>query len=248
MTETKDKVIVITGASSGIGAETARVLAQKGAKIVLAARNEAKLKQVADTINQAGGTAVYCVTDVTDHGQVAALVQFALEKFHKIDVLFANAGLMPLSYLRENKYHEWDQTIDVNLKGVLYAIGEVIPIMEQQGGGQIIATDSIAGHRVSPGNAVYAGTKYALRAIMNGLRAEEGPTKCIRVAMISPGNVSTNLYTGSSNPEVQKSVHNAELNAGLVTKDIANAVAYAIEQPGNVEIDELILQSIHQKG
>ncbi|KRN28589.1 short-chain dehydrogenase reductase SDR [Lactobacillus selangorensis] len=248
MKNIENKVVLITGASSGIGAETAKLLAKDGAKVMLAARRADRLKELTDEINQNGGTAAYRATDVTDHGEVAALVQYTLEKFHRIDVLFANAGLMPLSYMRDNKFNEWDQMIDVNLKGLLYAVGEIVPIMEKQGSGQIIATDSIAGHKVFPGNAVYCGTKFAVRAVMNGLRAEEGPSKNIRVTMISPGDVDTELYTTTTDETMKQNIRQSETDRGLVSKDVANAVAYAISQPGNVVIDEVIMQSIKQQG
>lgn len=166
----KDKVVVITGASSGIGQATAEVLASAGANVVIGARRIDRLKQIAGEFSD--GQVLYQQTDVTQRDQVKSLVDLAVSKFGKLDVLYNNAGLMPLSQLAELKVNEWDRMIDVNLKGVLYGIAAALPIMIKQKHGHVITTDSVAGHVVHPGTAVYAGTKYAIQAVMDGLRQE----------------------------------------------------------------------------
>ncbi|MDN6712385.1 MAG: SDR family oxidoreductase, partial [Lacticaseibacillus paracasei] len=162
----KDKVVVITGASSGIGAATVQVLAQAGAKLVIGARRTERLAELAASFTD--GQVLYQQTDVTDQQQVKALIDLALDKFGHVDVLYNNAGLMPLSEMAELKVNEWERMIDVNIKGVLYGIASVLPPMIAQHSGQIITTDSVAGHIVHPGTAVYAGTKWAIQAIMAG--------------------------------------------------------------------------------
>ena len=166
----KGKVVVITGASSGIGAATAKLLAAKGAKVVLGARREERLQALSQAI---GDNAVYQVTDVTDRQQVRALIDLAVSKFGRVDVLYNNAGTMPQGNLSDREYDKWQMMLNVNIMGVLNGIGEVLPIMQKQHDGLIIATDSVAGHVVYPASAVYNGTKYAVRAIMEGLRQEE---------------------------------------------------------------------------
>ncbi|MFC6169637.1 SDR family oxidoreductase [Loigolactobacillus jiayinensis] len=241
----KNKVVVITGASSGIGAATAKELAKQGAKVVLGARRTERLEQLLTEITTAGGQAVTQQTDVTDHKQVQALVDLAVEKFGRLDVIFNNAGLMPLSKLHLLKVDEWDRMIDVNIKGVLYGIAAALPIMRQQGSGQIIATDSVAGHFVHPNTAVYAGTKFAVRTIMEGLRQEEGKNN-IRSMIVSPGAVETELYSTITDEKVRANTYNNERSYGLSDVDIANAVAYAIGQPENVNINEILLRPTKQ--
>ncbi len=187
----KDKVVVITGASSGIGQATAEVLASAGANVVIGARRIDRLKQIAGEFSD--GQVLYQQTDVTQRDQVKSLVDLAVSKFGKLDVLYNNAGLMPLSQLAELKVNEWDRMIDVNLKGVLYGIAAALPIMIKQKHGHVITTDSVAGHVVHPGTAVYAGTKYAIQAVMDGLRQEQVGNH-IKTTMISPGAVETELY------------------------------------------------------
>lgn len=179
----KGKVVVITGASSGIGAATAKLLAAKGAKVVLGARREERLQALSQAI---GDNAVYQVTDVTDRQQVRALIDLAVSKFGRVDVLYNNAGTMPQGNLSDREYDKWQMMLNVNIMGVLNGIGEVLPIMQKQHDGLIIATDSVAGHVVYPASAVYNGTKYAVRAIMEGLRQEE-KEHGIRSTIVSPG-------------------------------------------------------------
>ncbi|EJN54257.1 SDR family oxidoreductase [Loigolactobacillus coryniformis] len=241
----ENKVVIITGASSGIGAATAKVLAKKGAKVVLGARRAERLNELVATITATGGQAIAQVTDVTDKKQVQALADLAVAKFGRLDVLFNNAGLMPLSELHLLKVAEWERMIDVNIKGVLYGIAAALPIMHQQGGGQIIATDSVAGHFVHPNTAVYAGTKFAVRTIMEGLRQEEGKNH-IRAMIVSPGAVETELYSTITDPAVRENTYHNERSYGLKDIDVANAVAYAIDQPENVSINEILLRLTEQ--
>lgn len=241
-----DKVVVITGASSGIGEATANKLAQSGAKVVLGARRADRLDQLVTQIKQAGGQAIAQVTDVTDRNQVKSLIDLAVSEFGRLDVLYNNAGLMPISELHLLKVSEWDKMIDVNIKGVLYGIAAALPVMRQQGGGQIIATDSVAGHVVHPNTAVYAGTKFAVRTIMEGLRQEESQNN-IRSMIVSPGAVETELYSTITDEQTRQTTYDSERTIGLKAQDIANAVAYAIDQPDNVSINEILLRPTQQK-
>lgn len=240
----KDKVVVITGASSGIGQATAEVLASAGANVVIGARRIDRLKQIAGEFSD--GQVLYQQTDVTQRDQVKSLVDLAVSKFGKLDVLYNNAGLMPLSQLAELKVNEWDRMIDVNLKGVLYGIAAALPIMIKQKHGHVITTDSVAGHVVHPGTAVYAGTKYAIQAVMDGLRQEQVGNH-IKTTMISPGAVETELYRTISDETVREQTKNQEQENGLKPIDIAHAVAYAIDQPDDVAINEILLRPRSQK-
>lgn len=192
MSNIQDKVVIITGASSGIGEATANELASKGAKLVLAARREDRLKKLHEEIEKNGGKAGYKVTDVASNEQMEELAQYALSEFGKIDVMVNNAGVMPLSLLIEKKVNEWNTMIDVNLKGVLYGIAAVLPSMRERKSGHIINVSSIAGHLVGPATAVYSATKFAVRALTEGLRQEEAANN-IRTTIISPGSVASEL-------------------------------------------------------
>lgn len=241
----KGKVVVITGASSGIGEAAAKLLAKNGAKVVLGARREDNLQRIVTEITEAGGSAIYQVTDVTKLEDVKALIGLAHEQFGNIDVLYNNAGLMPISQLADNKVSGWEKMIDVNIKGVLYGISAVLPYMISQHQGQIIATDSVAGHVSHPGTAVYAGTKFAVQAIMEGLRQEQIDNH-IKTTMISPGNVLTELYKTTSDPKQQGQTKESE-EKGLRADDIARAVLYAIDQPDDVAINEVLLRPRDQR-
>ncbi len=240
----KNKVVVITGASSGISRATAKYLADLGAKLVIGARRVDRLKDIAS--NYPGGQVLYQKTDVTDRKSVKSLVDLANDKFGRVDVLYNNAGLMPISQMAELKVDEWERMVDVNIKGVLLGIAAVLPIMINQKGGQIITTDSVAGHVVHPGTAVYAGTKYAIQAIMDGLRQEQVGNN-IKTTMISPGAVNTELYTTITDPKQRASTEKAEKENGLRAEDVANAVAYAIAQPDNVAINEVLMRPRSQR-
>lgn len=243
----QNKVVVITGASSGIGKETATLLAAKGAKLVLAARRESLLAPLAASLTAKYNTEIiYQKTDVTQLADVKALIDSAITKFGRIDVLFNNAGLMPVSMLRDGKVDEWEAMIDINLKGALYGIKYALPIMEQQKSGHIITTDSVAGHFTGEGSSVYSATKYAMRAVMEGLRVEE-VGKGIKSTLISPGHAQTELAAKISDPKLREAVLKSESETGLSANDVANAVVYAIETPANVGINEVILRSIDQR-
>lgn len=236
--EIQGKVVLITGASSGIGEASARLLAQQGAKVVLGARRTDRLEKVAAEIRKAGGAAEVKTLDVTNRADVAAFAAFAIEKFGRIDVMFNNAGVMPLSPMNALKVEEWDNMVDVNIRGVLYGIAAVLPVMEKQGGGHIINTASVAAHWVGPTAAVYCGTKYAVWAISDGLRQE---SKTVRVTVISPGVVETELGHDISDPAAQGFLKTLRENS-LTPDSIAQAVSYAIGQPKNAEVFEIIVR------
>ncbi len=238
------KVVVITGGSSGLGEATARYLAEKGAKIVLGARRLDKLEVIAKEIKLKGGAVEVLKTDVTKAEDVKALVKKAIDSFGKIDVLVNNAGIMPLAPLAALKVDEWDSMIDVNIKGVLYGIAAALPEFQKQKSGHFINLASVAGLKVSPGGAVYSGTKFAVRAISEGLRQEVG--KDIRTTILSPGLIDSELQLGSSDEATSQFVQNIYKDA-IPAISIAKAVAYAIEQPDDVDINELVIRPTVQE-
>ncbi|MCG9889692.1 MAG: SDR family oxidoreductase [Thermosynechococcaceae cyanobacterium MS004] len=244
MSEIQDKVIIITGASSGLGEATAQRLASSGAKLMLAARRQDRLEKLVNAIAQAGGTAAYRVTDVTDRAQVEALAQETLKTYGRIDVLINNAGLMPLSPLDQVKVEEWDRMIDVNIKGVLYGIAAVLPTLRQQHSGHVINVSSVAGHKVFPASAVYCATKYAVKAISEGLRLESRGE--IRVTNVSPGAVATELTQTITDQDAAAGM-NALYKIAIEPDAIARAIAFAIEQPGDVDINEMIIRPTQQE-
>ncbi|MEH7885165.1 SDR family oxidoreductase [Bacillus sp. JJ1609] len=244
MSAIKNKIVIITGASSGIGRATALKLASEGAKIVLAARREERLQELAQEIKSQGGTAVYKLTDVTSLEEVQSLAEFALEQFGKIDVLFNNAGIMPLSYMKNNRVEEWDQMIDVNIKGVLHGVSAVLPYMLKRNSGHIITTSSVAGHGIFPSGTVYCATKFAARVIMEGLNKELTKTD-IRTTTISPGVVDTELTDLIIDEEVRPIFENPDLPS-IKSEDIANAVYYALSQPASVAVNEIIIRPTNQ--
>lgn len=244
MTAISEKVIIIMGASSGIGEATAKLLASKGAKLVLAARREERIKALADTL---GKNVFYQKADVTDRQQVQKVIDLALEKFGRIDVMYNNAGIMPQGNLAKLEYKSWQEMLDINIMGVLNGIGAVLPIMQKQQAGLIISTDSVAGHVVYPGSAVYNGTKYAVRAIMEGLRQEELDNG-IRSTIISPGMVASELFSTVGDESTEAALRETAGKAGfsLSSEDVAQAVLYAIEQPEHVTISEVLLRPAKQ--
>ena len=244
MSEIESKVVIITGASSGVGEATARRLGASGAKLMLAARREDRLKELVAAIEKTGGTVAYRVTDVADRAQVQALADATLETYGRIDVLVNNAALMPSSPLDQIKVDEWDQIIDVNLKGVLYGIAAVLPTMRQQKCGHVINLSSIGGHKVLPGAAVYCATKYAVRAISEGLRLESNGE--IRSTNISPGAVATELTSTITYGDTTSWV-NEQYSLAIDADAIARAIAYAIEQPGDVDVNEIIIRPTRQE-
>jgi len=237
-TNIEPKVILITGASSGIGEATARHLAANGHTVVLGARRTDRLGKLAAEISAAGGTAEYRALDVTNLADVQAFADFALKKFSKIDVIINNAGIMPLSPLAELKIDEWNRMIDVNIRGVLHGIAAVLPHMTARKSGHVINLSSIGGHLVYPTAAVYCGTKFAVRAISEGLRQE---TKDIRVTIISPGVVESELADTISDPSTRDAMKQFR-QVALKPDAIARAMAYAIEQPADVDVNEIIVR------
>ncbi|MBE0392862.1 SDR family oxidoreductase [Flavobacterium sp. PL002] len=238
------KVVVITGGSSGLGEATARYLAEKGAQIVLGARRIEKLEKIAKDIRKSGGAIEVLKTDVTKANDVKALVKKAIDSFGKIDVMINNAGIMPLAPLAALKVDEWDSMIDVNIKGVLYGIAAALPEFQKQKSGHFINLASVAGLNVSPGGAVYSGTKFAVRAISEGLRKEVG--KDIRTTILTPGLIDSELQLGSSDEATSQFLQQVYKDA-IPAISIAKAVAYAIEQPDDVDINELVIRPTVQE-
>lgn len=239
------KVVVITGASSGLGEAAARHLAAHGARLVLGARRVDRIESLADELNRAGGKALAVATDVTDHTQVKALVDAAVQTYGRIDVMINNAGLMPHAPLERLKIDEWDRMIDVNIKGVLYGIAAALPYMKQQKSGHIINVSSVAGHKVGPAGAVYAATKHAVRALSEGLRQEVKPYH-LRTTVISPGAVATELPDSISEPDISDSVHKFYQEYAIPADSFARMVAFAISQPDDVDVNEILYRPTSQ--
>lgn len=237
-------VVIITGASSGIGAATARVLAQKGAKVVLGARRTDRLRTLVNAIREGGGTAEYKAVDVTNRESVLELVTFGRDTYGRVDVLFNNAGVMPVSPMNALKTEEWDRIIDVNIRGVLNGIAAALPIMEAQGSGHIINTASTGAHAIGAQFGVYCASKYAVRAITEGLRQEMDK---IRVTLISPGVTESELGHDISVTETASAVQQLRTTA-LPASAIANAVLYAVSQPEDVDVNEIIVRTVRSAG
>ncbi len=233
------KVVVITGASSGIGEATARLLARSGAKVVVGARRKERLEALVADIRSEGGTAEYQAVDVANRADVEALVQRAKSVYGRVDVVINNAGVMPLSPLAELKVDEWDRMIDVNIKGTLYGIAAGLPVMQKQGSGHIINIASTGGHAVVQTGAVYCATKFAVRAISEGLRLESD--RGIRVTIISPGVTESELSNSISSEETKKMIDGARA-IGIPAESIARAILFAIEQPDDVDVSEMIVR------
>lgn len=244
MADVEEKVVLITGASSGIGEATARVLAKAGAKVVLGARRTNKLEAITNDIRQANGDAIHLSLDVADAQSVERFVEFAQDQYGRVDVLFNNAGIMPLSPMNALKTDEWNGIIDINVKGVLNGIAAVLPIMEAQGSGQIINTASTAAHVVAGSCAVYCASKYAVRAISEGLRQE---TDNIRVTVISPGVTNTELGHDITDPDAAELLSQLR-TLSLSPQAIANAVLFAISQPADVDVNEMVVRTAAAHG
>lgn len=240
----KDKVIAITGASSGIGEAAALLLAKRGAKLVLGARREDRLKALSARIADAGGDAIYAVTDVRQRADVTALVDLACTHYGRLDVLINNAGVGLISPLDELRVEDWDEMIDVNIKGTLYGIAAALPVFRRQGAGHIVNTLSTSGLRIVPQQSVYAGTKNAVRAISEGLRQEAGDT--LRVTIISPGFVRTDFADAMTNPEMKAQTLAARDKMAISPDAIARAMAFAIEQPADVDVGEIVIRPTAQ--
>jgi NADP-dependent 3-hydroxy acid dehydrogenase YdfG len=238
MSDIGNKVILVTGASSGIGEATARELGRTGARLVLGARRTDRLEKLAGEIRVAGGTAEYRALDVTSREDVAGFIAFAVEKFGRVDVLVNNAGVMPLSPLAALKVEEWDRMLDVNVRGVLNGIAAVLPGFTTQGFGHVINVASIAAYRVIPTAAVYCATKYAVRAITEGLRQEH---QHLRTTLISPGVVESELAETITDPDTARMIDDYRKIA-LTPDAIARAIRFAIEQPEDVDVNEIVVR------
>lgn len=238
MTLIQDKIIVITGASSGIGAATARLLARSGATVVLGARRIDRLQQLVADIQADGGAAVAHALDVSVREQVQVLIDRTVAAYGRVDVIINNAGVMPLSPLAALKVDEWDRMIDVNIRGVLHGIAAVLPQMQAQGHGQVINLASIGAHAVSPTAAVYCATKYAVWAISEGLR-QESPS--IRVTTISPGVTTSELAESISDTQGREAMRSFRATA-IPAEAVARAIAFAIAQPAEVDTSEIVIR------
>lgn len=244
-TDLSQQTVIVTGASSGIGEATARALVENGAQVMLAARREGRLKELKEELNKIKpNAAAYCVTDVTKKSQVDALFEATQKHFGGVTALVNNAGLMPLSMLEKNHVEEWEQMVDVNIKGVLYGISAAIPAMKAKGG-HIVNISSVAGHKVMPGSAVYSGTKFAVRAISEGLRQELGDR--IRVTIISPGAVDTELASTITDEDIKQKMSGMQ-NTAMDSKHIANSIVFALSQPEEVSINEILVRPTQQTG
>lgn len=241
------KVVVITGASSGIGEASAKLLAKNGAQVVLGARRAERLSALVKEIEAFGGEAVYRVTDVTKNEEVEALVKCAIETFGRVDVLINSAGIMPHSLLADKRIADWDRMIDINIKGTLYGIGAVLPYMNTQKSGQIINISSVAGHYAHAGGAVYSATKWAVRAISESLREEVAQKESnIRVTIISPGAINTELLTSVTDEKLKANYEKFYEDFGIPVERVAKTIQQAIELPADTAWNEVILRPTKQ--
>ena len=240
MSGIEDKVVVITGASSGIGEATALLLGERRAKVVLGARRPDRLEALAARIKDAGGEAAYARTDVTRRADLSHLVEVACERFGKLDVLVNNAGIGPISLLDDLRVEDWEEMIDVNLKGFLYGVAAALPVFRKQGFGHFVNIVSTAGLKIVPLQAVYAGTKNAVRTISEGLRQEAGDK--LRVTAISPGFIHTDFAESMTNPEVKAQIVATRDKMAISPDAIARAIAFAIEQPADVDVNEIVIR------
>ena len=240
----EDKVVAITGASSGIGEATAKLLASRGAKVVLGARGEKRLKAVVAQIERSGGEVAFRPTDVTSRDDLAGLVTMSKERFGKLDVLISNAGVMPIGPLTELAVDDWMQTIDVGLKGVLHGIAAALPLFQEQGSGHFIHTASTAARKVVQGQAVYAGTKAAVLAISDGLRQELAGK--VRVTVILPGYTNTDFTSHIRDPKLRAQMEQSREQFAMSPDAVARAIAYAIDEPDNVNIGEIVVRPAAQ--
>lgn len=242
----ENKVVVITGASSGLGEAAARLLSEQGATVVLGARRIERLKSLADELTAKGGKALAVAADVIKREQVKNLVDVAVRQFGRIDVMINNAGLMQQSRLESLKIDEWDRMIDVNIKGVLYGIAAALPHMQRQKTGHIINVSSVAGHKVTPFGTVYCATKHAVRVLSEGLRMEVKPYN-IRTTIISPGAVATELPNHVTEPDAAERINKFYQDVAIPADSFARAVAFAISQPDDVDINEILFRPTRQE-
>lgn len=239
------KVIVITGASSGLGAAAARHLAQLGARLVLGARRRDRLDALVEELRGTGNEALAVVTNVTQREQVKALVEAAVATYGRIDVIINNAGLMPHSPLDRLRIDDWNAMVDVNIKGVLYGVAAALPFMQKQNFGHFINVSSVAGHKVRPSSAVYAATKHAVLALSEGLRQEMKGYN-IRTTVISPGAIATELPNSITEPDVAENVRKI-YEIALPAASFARAVAFAVSQPDDMDVNEILFRPTRQE-
>lgn len=243
----KDKVVVITGASSGIGFATALRLSKAGAKIAIGARRTERLKELEEKIKESGGDVFSQKLDVTKRDECESFVKAVLDKWNSVDILVNNAGLMPLSFIKNLKIDEWEQMIDVNLKGVLYCTASVIPHMKEKKAGHIVNISSVAGRIVFPAGSVYCATKHAITAFSEGLRQELSTRSNIRVTCIEPGVVATELTDTITDESLQGFIEQTKKMESLKAEDIAEAIAYAVESPNHVNVNEILIRPTTQE-
>jgi NADP-dependent 3-hydroxy acid dehydrogenase YdfG len=241
----ENKVVIITGASSGIGEATALLLAERGAKVVLGARGADRLDALASRIADTGGEATYARTDVKRRADMSVLVKLACERYGKLDVLINNAGIGPISPLDDLRVEEWEAMIDINIKGVLYGIAAALPVFRKQGFGHFVNIASTAGHKTIPNQAVYSGTKFAVRAVSEGLRQEAGDK--LRVTIISPGFVRTDFVETVANPELKAQLVESRDKFAIPPEAIARAIVFAIAQPADVDVGEIVVRPTAQR-
>jgi NADP-dependent 3-hydroxy acid dehydrogenase YdfG len=237
-------VVAITGASSGIGEAVARRLAAEGAAVVLGARRADRLRALAGEITAAGGRAMAVTTDVTRRADLERLISEATRRYGRLDVLVNNAGIMPLSLLHDRRVDEWERMIDVNLRGVLYGVAAALPVFHAQGSGHVVNVTSVADRGVVPTAAVYAATKHAVRALSEGLRQEVGAS--VRVTVVAPGATDSELPASISDPELRRRAVEEYRTSLLPADAVARAVAYAISQPADIDINEIVVRPTAQ--
>ncbi|MFG2545064.1 SDR family oxidoreductase [Streptomyces sp. NPDC048594] len=233
------KVVLVTGASSGIGEATAHRLAADGHRVFLGARRTDRLEELAGRITAEGGTAAFRRLDVTDAADVRAFVAAAAERWGRVDVLVNNAGVMPLSPLAALKVDEWDRMIDVNVRGVLHGVAAALPVMRRQGGGHVVNIASVGAYEVVPTAAVYCATKFAVRALSEGLRQESDGS--IRVSVVSPGVTESELADSISDPRAREDMKTYR-SVALPASAIADAVAFAVSRPAGVDVNEIVVR------
>ncbi|MCX5387228.1 SDR family oxidoreductase [Streptomyces sp. NBC_00083] len=243
MSEIEGKVVAITGASSGIGAATALLLAERGATVVLGARRPDRLAALAARIEKAGGRAAYAPTDVKRRQDLDGLVDLACDRYGRLDVLVSNAGVGPISPLDELRVEDWEEMIDVNFKGVLYGIAAALPVFRRQGFGHFVNTVSTAGLRIVPTQSVYAATKNAVRTLSEGLRQEAGGN--LRVTVVSPG-VTRTEFADSMAPEMKSEILDSMTKIAIPPEAIARAITFAIEQPATVDVGDIVVRPTAQ--
>jgi NADP-dependent 3-hydroxy acid dehydrogenase YdfG len=244
MSGIEGKVVAITGASSGIGAATARLLAQGGAKLVLGARREQRLADLAGELRDQGGEVAFGTVDVRRREGPADLVALAQDRFGHLDVLVGNAGIGPVSPLDDLRVDDWDAMIDVNVKGLLHGIAAALPVFRSQGYGQFVHTLSTAAYKTVPGQAVYSASKAAARALTEGLRQEAGPS--IRVSIVSPGFVATDFLASVPDPDLRARMNESKDAMAIAPEAVAQAIRFAIDQPADVDVNEIVIRPTAQ--